>query len=278
MKSLTGWQQLLPEGRFGVAGKQSQQVPLREDTRQIVFFGYQNGSYFFGRHRLDGVEEGFLYVDHSGARGDPVFDIVLHSWFAHGYLNPICLDLSTNTSYPGQETNHTRSGKNKPSDSVWGGTGEPRMSEVKILPNDQHNRTLVGHVHPPDWQNPEPVGRYNLVVIGAGTAGLIAANGAAGLGAKVALVEKHLMGGDCLNVGCVPSKGLIRSARAAAEVRDAAEFGVISGGYKVDFPGCDGTDAPIAGGNQPGGFCAALQGTGRRRVLGGGCLQRTGYG
>jgi pyruvate/2-oxoglutarate dehydrogenase complex dihydrolipoamide dehydrogenase (E3) component len=74
------------------------------------------------------------------------------------------------------------------------------------------------------------------VVIGAGTAGLITANGAAGLGAKVALVEKHLMGGDCLNVGCVPSKGLIRSTRASADVRDAAEYGIITSGYEVDFP------------------------------------------
>ena len=109
------------------------------------------------------------------------------------------------------------------------------MTEVKIHPEDEHNRKLVDNVHPADWQNPEPEGRYNLVVIGAGTAGLITANGAAGLGAKVALIEKHLMGGDCLNVGCVPSKGLIRSARASADVRDAGEYGVITNGYRVDF-------------------------------------------
>ena len=80
--------------------------------------------------------------------------------------------------------------------------------------------------HPPDWANPEPAGRYNLVVIGAGTAGLVTAAGAAGLGARVALVERGLMGGDCLNVGCVPSKGLIRAGRAVADVREAGEFGV----------------------------------------------------
>ena len=73
---------------------------------------------------------------------------------------------------------------------------------------------------------PTPAARYNLVVIGAGTAGLVTAAGAAGLGARVALVERELMGGDCLNVGCVPSKGLIRRARAVADVRGAAEFGV----------------------------------------------------
>src|SRR5947209_19409425 len=95
-----------------------------------------------------------------------------------------------------------------------------------VLPHDAANETLLKNVHPRDWVNPEPQVRYNLVVIGAGTAGLVTAAGAAGLGAKVALVERGLMGGDCLNVGCVPSKALLRAARAAAAVRDAAEFGV----------------------------------------------------
>ncbi|RME39256.1 MAG: mercuric reductase [Planctomycetota bacterium] len=103
-------------------------------------------------------------------------------------------------------------------------------------PMDEHNRTLVSNVHPPEWVNPQPSGRYNLVVIGAGTAGLVTAAGAAGLGAKVALVERDLMGGDCLNVGCVPSKALIRCARAYADVRRAAEFGVhVPDGARVDF-------------------------------------------
>ena len=62
---------------------------------------------------------------------------------------------------------------------------------------------------PEDYENPTPDGRYHLVVIGAGPAGLISAIGAAGLGAKVALIERHRMGGDCLNVGCVPSKALL---------------------------------------------------------------------
>src|SRR5262249_51015378 len=84
--------------------------------------------------------------------------------------------------------------------------------------------------------NPTPAGRYNLVVIGAGTAGLVTAAAAAGLGAKVALIEKHLMGGDCLNVGCVPSKSLIRASRAVHEVRRAGEFGVrVPDGTRVDF-------------------------------------------
>ncbi|OGR90630.1 MAG: mercuric reductase [Elusimicrobia bacterium RIFCSPHIGHO2_02_FULL_57_9] len=107
---------------------------------------------------------------------------------------------------------------------------------VVIEPFDEHNCAVVSNGHPPDWVNPAPAGRYNLVVIGAGTAGLVTAAGAAGLGAKVALVEKHLMGGDCLNVGCVPAKALIRASRAFADVRDAGEYGVIvPDGARVDF-------------------------------------------
>ena len=111
-----------------------------------------------------------------------------------------------------------------------------QRDEHLVLPNDEHNRTLVSNVHPSNWVNPEPAGRYNIVVIGAGTAGLITAVVAASLGAKVALIEKHLMGGDCLNVGCVPSKGIIRAARAWADVRNAEEFGLhIPQGVKYDF-------------------------------------------
>ncbi len=115
---------------------------------------------------------------------------------------------------------------------------ESLIDEIpEIAPLDEHNRALVSHVHPPDWRNPQPATRYNLVVIGAGTAGLVSAAGAAGLGAKVALVEKKLLGGDCLNVGCVPSKALLRAARAYADVRDAAQYGVrVPAGATVDFP------------------------------------------
>ncbi len=108
---------------------------------------------------------------------------------------------------------------------------------VTVPPMDEHNQALVSNVHPADWVNPEPAPRYNLVVIGAGTAGLVSAAGAAGVGAKVALIERSLLGGDCLNVGCVPSKCLIRAARAFADVRDAHEFGVRVGeAVEVDFP------------------------------------------
>jgi pyruvate/2-oxoglutarate dehydrogenase complex dihydrolipoamide dehydrogenase (E3) component len=107
-----------------------------------------------------------------------------------------------------------------------------------IEPWDEHNRRLVSHVHPADWTNPQPQPRYDMVVVGAGTAGLVTAAAMAGIGKKVALIERHLMGGDCLNVGCVPSKALLRAARAVAEARDSPEFGVrLPKGYatEVDF-------------------------------------------
>ena len=112
------------------------------------------------------------------------------------------------------------------------------MSQIpEVLPHDVHNEALVSNVHPADWKNPEPASRYNLVVIGAGTAGLVTAAGAAGLGAKVALVERRLLGGDCLNVGCVPSKCIIRSSRVVADLREADQFGVrVPKGMEVDFP------------------------------------------
>lgn len=107
---------------------------------------------------------------------------------------------------------------------------------IELPPADEHNRKLIANVHPPDWCNPRPQPRYHLVVIGAGAAGLVTAIGAVGMGAKVALIERHLMGGDCLNVGCVPSKAIIRASRVAAQVRDAAEFGVnIPGNATIDF-------------------------------------------
>lgn len=103
-------------------------------------------------------------------------------------------------------------------------------------PNDRHAQALTEATRPADWQNPVPSGRYNLVVIGAGPAGLICAAGAAGLGAKAALIEKYRLGGDCLHFGCVPSKALLRCARAAAEVRRAADFGVRTSVSSFDFP------------------------------------------
>ncbi len=110
---------------------------------------------------------------------------------------------------------------------------------VTITPMDEYNQQLLANVHPPDWANPQPADCYDLVVIGAGTAGLVTAKGAAGLdiGLKVAMIEKNLMGGDCLNVGCVPSKCLIRSSRVVAEMKQALPYGIKPPeNIEVDFP------------------------------------------
>ncbi|MBW2726880.1 MAG: FAD-dependent oxidoreductase, partial [Deltaproteobacteria bacterium] len=117
-------------------------------------------------------------------------------------------------------------------------TTKRAVGAIEVPPFDVHNQALVANVHPADWQNPEPAERYNLVVIGGGTAGLVAAAGAAGVGAKVALIERSLLGGDCLNSGCVPSKSLLRSAHAIADLRSAAAVGVnvAQDGVEVDFP------------------------------------------
>ena len=100
-----------------------------------------------------------------------------------------------------------------------------------------HQQRLLANVAPAGWRNPVPPrAAYHLLVIGAGPAGLVAARIAAGLGAKVALIERHRLGGDCLNTGCVPSKTLLRSARLYAEMRDAANYGAAPPAeVRVDF-------------------------------------------
>ena len=122
-------------------------------------------------------------------------------------------------------------------DAKVNSTGQAAHSSVAVPPMDEHNRRLVANAHPPQHRNPRADrGRYNLVVIGAGTAGLVGSIGTAGLGGKAALIERRLLGGDCLNWGCVPSKSIIRSARVIGELRRAAELGVtVPDGVQVDF-------------------------------------------
>lgn len=145
------------------------------------------------------------------------------------------------------------------------------MSTLPFLPADPHDAELLAQVHPPDWINPAPAPRYNLVVLGGGPAGLVAAAGAAGLGAKVALVERHLLGGDCLNYGCIPSKTLLRAARAAADVRDAERFGIrVPGGMTVDFAAVMERVRSLRAGLSPHDSAARFRDLGVEVFLGGG--------
>ena len=90
---------------------------------------------------------------------------------------------------------------------------------------DDHQLSLLSHVRPRLWPNPEPFGRYDLLVIGGGAAGVTAARAAIGRGARVALVESHMLGGVSLLSGSVPSKALIRASHHYAEMRRTATFG-----------------------------------------------------
>jgi pyruvate/2-oxoglutarate dehydrogenase complex dihydrolipoamide dehydrogenase (E3) component len=106
-----------------------------------------------------------------------------------------------------------------------------------MLHDDADNIVLIENVHPPGWQNPQPRGKYNLVVVGAGPAGIITAREAATRGARVALIERDLFGGECLNTGCIPSKAIIRTSRLYADIRNAENFGGrVPGDVNVDFP------------------------------------------
>ncbi len=121
-------------------------------------------------------------------------------------------------------------------DAELGTMDQVKLESIGIAPLDDHNAVLLDNVHPRQWVDPEPKSSYNMVVIGGGAGGLVTAAAAAGVGGQVAIIESHLLGGDCLNVGCVPSKALLRCAKAAAAVRDAHQYGVkINGEVSVDF-------------------------------------------
>lgn len=105
-----------------------------------------------------------------------------------------------------------------------------------LLVEDEHDRAVIDNCRPPGYCNPTPGGRYNLVAIGAGAAGLVSSGGAGLLGGKAALIERTLLGGDCLNTGCVPSKGVIRAARAIHDARNARQFGLLDhSSSSIDF-------------------------------------------
>ena len=111
-----------------------------------------------------------------------------------------------------------------------------RNTSIAAVSQDAHECERLENLHPSEWRNPQPADRYNLVVIGAGPAGMVAAHAAAALGAKVALIERELLGGDCLNIGCVPSKTIVRTSRLYAEMRSAEHYGAqIPADIRVDF-------------------------------------------
>ncbi|HWZ70920.1 MAG TPA: mercuric reductase [Casimicrobiaceae bacterium] len=104
-------------------------------------------------------------------------------------------------------------------------------------PQDVYEQERTENVRPSAWRNPKPAGRYDLVVVGGGPAGLVSARAAASMGRKVALVERALLGGSCLNVGCIPSKAIIRTSRLYAEMRNAEHYGAqVPADIRVDFP------------------------------------------
>jgi len=113
----------------------------------------------------------------------------------------------------------------------------PSANESDFLPKDEYNLLLESNIHPHDYVNPSPDDEYDMVAIGAGVSGLISVIIGAWLGKKCALIEKHGMGGDCLNTGCVPSKALIACARAIHSVKNLEQFGVHipEGDIKIDF-------------------------------------------
>eukprot|EP01128_Nolandella_sp_AFSM9_P011751 TRINITY_DN867_c0_g2_i2.p1 TRINITY_DN867_c0_g2~~TRINITY_DN867_c0_g2_i2.p1 ORF type:complete len:839 (-),score=196.78 TRINITY_DN867_c0_g2_i2:160-2388(-) len=139
---------------------------------------------------------------------------------------------SLGTSLPESESR----GKLQPAMKVQGNDIAPELKQFELSPLDKWNLQLLDNVHPPDWKEPTPQDTYNLVVIGAGSGGLVSAAGAAGMGAKVALIEEHMLGGDCLNTGCVPSKALLSAANRIHQLRTSQEYGVkINGTIEVDF-------------------------------------------
>ena len=94
------------------------------------------------------------------------------------------------------------------------------------LPSRQRTGPSLTAPHAEHGQAPAACDHYDLLIIGAGPAGLAAARGAAAAGVRVALIESHHIGGNCLHEGCIPSKTIIRSAQLLAEMRNAPNYGV----------------------------------------------------
>jgi Pyridine nucleotide-disulphide oxidoreductase len=112
---------------------------------------------------------------------------------------------------------------------------EDTTMRVTLLPADAHNQRTITQGHPPTWQNP-PGGDYDLVVLGGGPAGLIAALTAAAGGHRVAMTEQRLTGGTCVNFGCTPSKALIGIVKLLGLMPSLDSRGRILGSMLTDPP------------------------------------------
>jgi pyruvate/2-oxoglutarate dehydrogenase complex dihydrolipoamide dehydrogenase (E3) component len=112
-----------------------------------------------------------------------------------------------------------------------------RIMEKQTSRAQDYKQEVLNHVFPSDWKNPKPKSVYDLIVIGGGPGGMTAAGTALGLNATVAIVEKQHFGGECFNVGCIPSKAFLRSSKCVAEIQNAADYGIeVQKGWKVNFP------------------------------------------
>ena len=136
--------------------------------------------------------------------------------------------------------------KKLPADSRLFASGEELPTQHTDMPQktphipemllDPYNIITYNNVRPAKFEDPKPVGKYNMVAIGSGAGGLVASIGAGVTGGKSAIIERHFMGGDCLNTGCVPSKAIIKCAHEFARIKEAAKYGVvIQGEVKLDF-------------------------------------------
>ena len=121
----------------------------------------------------------------------------------------------------------------------WSDADAAAARGIGVWPLDTHNKKLLDAVHPYDWKDPEPKPPdfvYDLIAIGAGAGGLVSSKQSGRRGAKSAMISEHLAGGDCLNVGCVPSKALLHCAKVARDARDALQDGLLSAGSSAHPP------------------------------------------
>lgn len=95
---------------------------------------------------------------------------------------------------------------------------------------------MLDRVRPRFWDDPKTGDQYDMVVIGGGAAGMVTSASISILGGRAALIERNVIGGDCLYTGCVPSKAFLKASNIAHNVKNAAQYGIEVTEYKVNFP------------------------------------------